>query len=326
MHRLYWFWPERTRPHNVREDEAGWDSYRRAAELAGLRLELIAVDDVDLVADPAGPVAYVNGERADPRQVSFHNKLYTWPMFQADAWRSLAVFQGLAGAGYHLLVRPELNLISNDKAATLLHLRDVDRGWLPTVSLPTREFKQLRVRLAEAGIGFPVVVKPASWGSGKGVIRADDEPELLMALRLASAAELTMVVQPFLAPAGELADVRVYCVDREPAGALRRTAGSGGTVANVTSGGTAELVDVPAELRARAAAIAAWLDTPWLAVDFLFDGRTYYLSEVEIDAYVGPVTARLPGMSHIMAARFRAYRARFDRWRAGSDPVAVPIG
>lgn len=323
MQRLYWFWPERTRPQSVREDEDGWDNYRQAAEAAGLRMELIAVDDVDILADPVGPRAYVKGEPADTQKVVFHNKLYTWPMFQTDVWRSLAVFQGLAGAGYHLLVRPELNLISNDKAATLLHLRDVDTGWLPTVSLPTREFKQLRVRLSEAGIDYPVVVKPASWGSGKGVIRADDEPELLMALRLASAAELTMVVQPFLAPAGELADIRVYCVDREPAGALRRTVDSGGTVANVTSGGKAELVAVPPELRERATAIAAWLDTPWLAVDFLFDGRTYYLSEVEIDAYVGPVTAQLPGMADIMAARFRAYRAQFDRWRPGVVPVPL---
>ena len=46
-------------------------------------------------------------------------------------------------------------------------------------------------------------------GSGKGVIPAE-EPELLMALRLGSAAELTMVVQPFLAPPGDLADLRVY--------------------------------------------------------------------------------------------------------------------
>ncbi len=89
----------------------------------------------------------------------------------------------------------------------------------------------------------------------------------------------------------------------------------------MTSGGKAELVAVPPELRERATAIAAWLDTPWLAVDFLFDGRACYLSEVEIDAYVGPVTARLPGMADIMAARFRAYRAEFDRWRPDAAPV-----
>ncbi len=321
MNTLYWFWPERTRPQSVMEDEEGWDNYRRAAAAAGLRLELLSVDDVDIVADPARPRAYVKGELADPREVVFHNKLYTWPMFQADAWRSLALFEGLAGAGYHLLVRPELNLISNDKAATLLHLRGIDACWLPTMSLPTREFKQPRVRLSEAGIDYPVVVKPASWGAGQGVIRADSEPELLMALRLAGAAELTMVVQPFLAPGGELADLRVYCVDGYPAGALRRTAGNGGTVANVTSGGKAELVAVPPGLAKRAAAIAAWLDIPWLAVDFLSDGREYYLSEVEIDAYVGRVTAQLPGMADIMAARFRAYRARFDRCRAGTVPA-----
>ena len=57
MRQLYWFWPERTRPQSVREDEDAWDNYRRAAEAAGLRLELIAVDDVDILADPAGPPA-----------------------------------------------------------------------------------------------------------------------------------------------------------------------------------------------------------------------------------------------------------------------------
>jgi hypothetical protein len=312
---LYWFWPERTRFATLLADEAVWSNYRLAADGAGMVLDIVSVDDVDVLAAPWGSRVFVRGEPVDPTRALFHTKLYTWPMFGPDVWRSLATFQTLAAAGCHALIRPDLNLLSNDKAATLLHLRDVDHDWLPTVRLPTRELTCVRVRLQENGIDFPVVVKPASWGSGKGVTVARDEQELATVLRLAAAAELTMVVQPLLGGgAREPADVRVYCVDGRPVGALRRTPGPGGGVANVTAGGTGELIEVPPDLAARAAAVAAALDTPWLGVDFLCVDGAAYLSEVEIDACIGPVTSRLPGMDYILALRFAAYRGRFERW------------
>lgn len=317
---LHWFWPERTRLATLLADEAVWSSYRLAADTAGLVLDIVSVDDVDVLAAPWGPRVFVRGEPVDPARTLFHTKLYTWPMFAPDVWRSLATFQTLAAAGCHTLIRPELNLLTNDKTATLLHLRAVDHQWLPTVSLPTRELTGLRVRLQESGIDFPVVVKPASWGSGKGVTVARDETELTTVLRLAAAAELTMVVQPLVGGGSrEPADVRVYCVDGRPVGALRRTPGPGGAVANVTAGGHGELIDVPPDLATRAAAVAARLDTPWLGVDFLCDGDDAYLSEVEIDACIGPVTSRLPGMEDVLAQRFSAYRARFERWREAAS-------
>jgi len=316
--RLFWFWPERARLHTMLGDEAVWAGYRKAAASVGLQLDVISVDDVDVVATPRDPAVFVRGQRVDPEQALFHGKLYTWPMFAPDVWRSLATFEAIRAAGYCTLIRSELNLISNDKAATLLHLRGVDEQWLPTLSLPTRGLTRLRVRLREAGIGYPVVVKPASWGSGMGVVTARDEGELLTALRLSSAAELTMVVQPLLVPAGgaELADLRLYCVDGQVVGALRRTPAEGGTVANVTAGGNGELIEPPADLAHRAEAVARLLDTPWLGVDFLCVGDVGQLSEVEIDACIGPVTSCLPGMDDILARRFQAYRDRFDRWTA----------
>jgi hypothetical protein len=308
----------------MQDDESVWRSYRKAADQVGLSLDIISVDDVDVVARPDGPRVHIRGEAVDPGTALFHNKLYTWPMFQVDVWRSLASFTGVAAAGYCTLLSAELNLVSNDKAATLLHLRAVDQGWLPTLSLPTRDVTGLRVKLEDAGIQYPVVVKPASWGSGKGVIRAASESELMTALRLAGAAELTMVVQPFVDGRDRLTDVRVYCVDRVPVAALRRSAGEGGTVANITAGGTGELIPVPAALHDRAAAIAAYLDAPWLGVDFLCNETDQYLSEVEIDACIGPVTSLLPGMDEVLSARFGAYVTDFDRWlRAGSAALVV---
>lgn len=314
MNTLYWFWPERASLATLLDDQEVWVGYRSAAAAAELALDVITVDDVDVTADRSGRHrVFVRGQAADPDRVLFHNKLYTWPMFQSDSWRYLSTFQILDTAGYCTLIRPELNILTNDKLATLLHLRGVDARWLPTLRLPTRDFSGLRVRLAEAGISYPVVAKPASWGAGMGVMRAADEDELVMVLRLASAAELTMVIQPAVAIAGALTDTRVFCVDREPVAAFRRCAA--GTVANVTAGGSAELIAVPDALRDRAAVAAKHLDTPWLGVDYLSDGRDYLLSEVEVDACVSAQSLKIQGMADVLAARFRNYQAEFERWR-----------
>lgn len=315
MDTLYYFWPERTRLGTMQDDQSVWVGYGAAAEAAGLRLDVITVDDVDIITTPREARVYVRGEPVDPMRAVFHDKLYTWPAFAPDSWRYLATFAAIRSAGCLTLVSPELNVIGNDKGATLSYLRQDDDGWLPTITLTTRDFSGLRVRLADAQIDFPVVVKPASWGAGMGVVRAADEAQLVMALRLASAAELTMVVQAELGNAADFADVRVYCADRRPVGALCRVAPGAGAVANVTSGGRAELIAVPDSLSGRSLAIAERLDAPWLGVDFLRHEGRYFLSEVEIDACISPKTLELPGVRDILRARFQAYRSDFDRWR-----------
>jgi len=324
MDSLYYFWPERGRLATMEDDQHVWTGYRTAAAAAGLRLDVITVDDVDIVTRPRSAAVFVRGEPVDPARAIFHNKLYTWPAFAPDCWRYLSAFRSIEGAGYCTLIPAELNLITNDKGSTLTFLREADSGWLPTLTIPTRDFTGLRVSPADAGISFPVVVKPASWASGMGITRAADDTELLAALRLASAAELTMVVQPDLSGAADFADIRVYCADRRPAGALCRVPSGRSGVANVTSGGLAEITAVPVPLLDRSRAIAKTLDVPWLSVDFLRHEGRYYLSEVEPDACISPKTLALPGAERILRERFRAYRSDFGQWLRARREPAIP--
>jgi hypothetical protein len=319
---LYWFWPERDRrsAEHAGDDEV-WKVYQTAGAAQGLDVRVISVDDVTVSARPDGPVVLVQGEPIDRLSAVFHAKLYTWPEFAPDIWRSLATFQVITEAGYCNLIRPELNLITNDKTATLLHLHDVDEHWLPTLQLTTRDVGRLPVSLADAGLDYPVVVKPSSWASGNGVSVARTSGELMTTLRLARAAELTMVVQPLVEP--PLEDVRVFCVNGNPVGALRRTPPDGSTVANGSAGGRAEVFPLPADLHRRASAIATRLGSPWLGVDFLGGNGTYYLSEVEIDAAIPQILSRLPGMDRILAQRFAAYRERFESWLAETSFAAT---
>jgi RimK-like ATP-grasp domain len=319
---LYWIWPERFRLGTMLADEEVWRVYGDEAAEQGLEMHVISVDDITVAARPDGPTVLVRGDPIDRSRSAFHGKLYTWPSFSSDIWRSLTVFQVIEEAGYCNLIRPSLNLITNDKAATVLHLRDVDQRWLPTIRLTTRDPEAPTVPLKEAGITYPVVAKPTSWGGGNGVLVAHDEAELMTALRLASAAELSMVIQPLVEP--PLEDVRVFCVNGDPVGAIRRTPAEGGVVANTGAGGRAEFIPIPAELHQRASAIAARLDAPWLGVDFLGGNGDYYLSEVEIDACTHlPGRTRMPDMDRIMTQRFAGYRQRFERWRASRDAVTV---
>jgi glutathione synthase/RimK-type ligase-like ATP-grasp enzyme len=302
---MYWFWPERhrtTRPEHFVQ-------YRTAASANGFELKLVAADDISVSLGADGGRVFVKGEEVNPGTAVFHNKLYTWPAFSADTWRYLALFSQLEHVGFHCLIRSDLNIITNDKVATILHLGKLAQPTLPTLSVFTRDFWGLDAKPFDAaGIGYPVVAKPAHWASGMGVTRAYDEAQLVMALRLASASELTMVIQPMLD--ADLSDVRVYCIENEPKYAMRRRLGPNGTVANYTSGGVFEIIPVPEHLVDRSRRIAERIDTCWLGVDYLISGGESYLSEVEIEATI-PSGSGEAGLN-IMTERFAAYRKSFE--------------
>lgn len=310
----FWFWPERQRrPFDAEE----WQPYVDAAAEAGVRLELVTVDDIDLVlTDP--PVAHVRGRPVDPARAFFHNKLYTWPELAADVWRSLALYEALSAAGYMTMIPMKWNVIANDKVATLLemgHLEGVRR--LHSVAIPTRDIDDLPVDFASVGVGYPAIAKPVHWAGGRGVIRVDDHAELLMALKLASAAELTMLVEPLVAPHTDLYDIRVLCIDGEPDVAILRQVGANATVANAAGGGRSTVCDVPSDLEFVARRVAQHVGLPWVGIDFLRAcGQPAWLSEIEVDAYMAPAWMTDARMADAAQRRFAAYRTRFEHWRS----------
>ena len=305
--KLYWLFPETYQELYRQRWARYYDKHRQAAAINGFDFQVATVDDIQIIADGSRKRAFIKGVDADPESTLIHNKVYPWPTFQLDIWRYVALCDQLKYAGYPCIVRTDLNLMANDKMASLLALGAVARPVLPTVSIFTRDFDDINPSLLEsAGIGYPVVVKPAHWAKGMGVVRAYDEAQLVMALRLAAASELTMIVQPML---DIVADIRVYCIDGTPKYGQARKIGRNRTVANTTSGGTYELGDVPEYLMERTRKVADVLDTPWLGVDYLQTADETYFSEVEIDAGL-PVSD--PMTLPILTERFASYRRLFD--------------
>lgn len=278
---LVWFWPERDRY----QSPPTWSLYRQAASELGIRFEVASVDDVHVFGSGDDAIALLRGEALPKTTVAVNNKVFTWPAFAQDIWRSVALFRRLRACGYFMIHDDDLTVLTNDKMATIAELGGIAGPCLPTLAVETRLFRDLPKGLLErAGIQFPVIVKPAHWAGGMGSIRAGSEAELTMALRLASAAELSMVIQPLLPH--DLVDTRVYCIEGVPTMAAFRTPGARNMVANLSGGGVGWVGPVPEEVYGRAADVAAHLGVEWLAVDFLSASGVHYLSEVEIDPYV----------------------------------------
>jgi len=310
---LFWIQSERDTPAQAEVYERQVVGRCRAAASAyRMDLRLVTVDEIVVAQRDSGARVWVSGELVAPATAFFHTKLVSWPAYRSDMLRHLTTYGVLEGAGFCVTVPPLHNIVSNDKLVSLLASQQPGIRTLPTVRLCTREVAAHPLVLDDWSLDFPVIVKPASWGSGMGVLVARSKPELASVLQLAGAAELTLVIQPWLGPG--TVDWRVYCVQGEPYTAMTRCAAPGRAAANVRLGGQAEITAPPPPLAALARRVAASVGLPYVCVDFLAAGGDFWFSEIEVDG--GTAT----GGAKLTEVRFGAYRQLFDSFVA-AGPV-----
>jgi hypothetical protein len=274
----------------------------QAAGQAGIDLVSVTVDDVVVRMDPDETRVFVRGSRVRSDSCFFHTKLMTWPDAQPDAWRMLSLFGVLDAAGFYTTVPASLNIATNDKLLTLLRYADPAAMPIPTWRLSTRQFTWLPI--SDLGMDYPLVVKPANWGAGYGIVRVETPQELQAVLQLSGAGELNMVIQPWLGP--DTVDYRVYCIDGSAWRACTRKPQAGAVASNTFQGGELEYIDVPPRFAAPAERIAKSLGLAYACVDFLEADGEIWLSEIEADGAANTDAG-------LGAARFAAYRRQFDR-------------
>lgn len=306
---LYWIQSQRDPTAQIASYEQ--QVLRRCREAAAehaMDLRLVTVDEIITGQRDTTCDVWIGGKRITSDSAFFHTKLLSWPAYRADIWRHLTTYGVLEAAGFCLTVPALHSIINNDKLLSVLSYPQADIRILPTVRLCTREIDPRRVDLGIWDLDFPVIVKPSSWGSGMGVLRADNAATLAAVLQLAGASELTMVVQPWLGP--DVVDYRIYCVNGEPYSALLRRPAAAGLVSNVQHGGSAEIIELPPELVGPARGVALATGLPYLCVDFLRSGEDFWFSEIEMDGGTGT------GGPELTKARFGAYRGLFDAFVA----------
>ncbi|MFI0717001.1 RimK family alpha-L-glutamate ligase [Streptomyces inhibens] len=283
--------------------------YDAAARAAGVLLSRISVDDVVVGTTEVGASVRVRGELVAADTAFFHTKLVTWPVDRFDYWRHLTTYAALSAAGFYTTFPVGYSLINNEKLITALRPFGSVVPRLPTVRLSTRGYGPdhldwCTAAMRASDIAFPVVVKPSSWGGGNSVFVASNAGELDTVLTWAAAAELTVVVQPWLGR--DVVDYRVFYVDGEPYRVLTRKPRGDALAGNVGQGGVAGWTAMPDALVAPARAVARDIELPYLCIDFLCADGQWWFSEIEID---GGTTQ---GDHHMTEVRFGSYRSRFD--------------
>ncbi|TCO60725.1 ATP-grasp domain-containing protein [Actinocrispum wychmicini] len=305
MRRLWWIFPDRSSiRQRQRMNELVWDHYQAAADRCGI--DFARHDAGSVVVDGIGgprPEVFVDGVPVTPADTVFVTSLWTFPHQVGDTFKQVTVFTVLDQLRFYLPVPPRLTLIGTDKMATALYLADCPIPPIPTFRFGTGRDDPVTGAASLAALPYPVVVKPTGWGGGLGVLLAEDERHLRTIASLAAGSDCPLVCQRYLGDG--TTDYRLYIVDGRAHSVLHRVPRPGEVASNASRGGSTELVDVPARLLDAVGYLAEKFPVPYFCADFLFDGRDFHLSEIELDGvYTPDQKGRDTG---VLEARFAAY-------------------
>ncbi|OEJ95853.1 ATP-grasp domain-containing protein [Streptomyces thermolilacinus] len=317
--RLCWIYPDRgTVRQRAAEADAIWTTYTKIAADCGLRMSIHKSEALAAeMPDEGEPRVFLDGERITPEDTILVTSLWSLPHQVNEVCNQLFAYSIVEQAGFYLPIHPRMSYITTDKLATMLYLKDSPVRRVPTVRIGTgRDAISRHYEPALANLEYPLLVKPAYWGMGIGVCLVRNEHELRGVIGLAGGADTALVVQPYLGEGVE--DWRVYVIDGVPHTVLRRIPQGASLTANLVNGGRLEYPPVPDELKGALEYIARQLDMPYFAADFLWDGKQFWLSEVEPDGACGyaPTEEVAAIQRPVIEDRFRAYIAAHARWIA----------
>ncbi len=310
MKNLYWVFPDRGSTRQTTEEYRHfWNEYRLAAADVDLQLEVISPEMISIRYDGSMRTeVFVDGKAVYPHKAIFVTELYTFPYHKQDILVQMTTFASLALLGFYLPISPDLSLIMNDKFATYLFFKKEGLRILPSIRITTgRDLYYHDMEALLAGMDFPLIVKPANWGSGIGITVVHHMSEMQNILSLASGAEATMLIQPLLGP-GQVVDHRIYFVDGIPHTHVTRKPQEGEIIANAARGGQVNIVSGMPQLLVQAALkVGEMINLPYFCIDFLFDGQTFWLSEVELDGAITSLYLNKTDVVKLLHDRFHAY-------------------
>jgi hypothetical protein len=280
---MFWIFPERnTERQQALEYARVWSGYERILKDINVRFALVKPDDVHFDYSGSKPRCLVGDLLCTPEDTIFVTPMWTMPHQVVDACNQMFLYSTLESFGFYLPIPLKFACIAEDKMSTYLHLSECGARPVPSRRIAAgRDSYTRNYHAAADGVEYPVLVKPAYWSMGIGVCVASDDEQLHGLVGLARGAETSLLVQKYIKGA---VDNRVYVVDGEPRLLLKRFPAEDAVTANLASGGKAEwTTSLPEELLEPVSYIYQRLPMPFIAMDFLFDGENYFLSEIEPD-------------------------------------------
>ena len=250
-------------------------STKRLIEAAELRgHEVLVLDHMKcvLVIEQSRPHIYYNG-----KEVTGVNAVI--PRIGASAtFYGSAVVRQFEMMKIFTAVESQALVRSRDKLRSLQILARAGIGIPKTAFASSPKDKDLDNLIESVG-GAPCVVKLLEGTQGIGVILAENQKAAKSVLEAFMKLKANMLVQEFIKEAGG-ADIRVFVVDGQIVGSMKRQAKEGEFRSNLHRGGSAQVIDLTPEERATAIKAVKKLGLGIAGVDLLQSSRGPLVMEV----------------------------------------------
>jgi ribosomal protein S6--L-glutamate ligase len=241
-----------------------------AAKKRGHDIEVIDHTKCDIVIEKKNPLVYYKGKPIKnvdaivPRigaSVTFYG---TAVVRQFEMMRSFSTTESIA------LVR------SRDKLRSLQILSRAGLGLPKTIF--TNYSKNVKEVVEQAG-GAPVIIKLLEGTQGIGVILAETKKAAESVIEAFNNLQARVIVQEFIKEAGG-ADIRVFIIDGQVVGAMKRQGKEGEFRSNLHRGGSAEVIELSDEEEIAALKAAKAMGLGIAGVDLLQSSRGPLILEV----------------------------------------------
>jgi ribosomal protein S6--L-glutamate ligase len=250
-------------------------STRRLIEAAELRgHEVVLLDHMKcvLVIEQGRPHIYFNGKEVKDINAVIPRIGASATFYGSAVVRQFEMMKIFTAVESQALVR------SRDKLRSLQILARAGIGIPKTAFASSPKDKDLDNLIDSVG-GAPCVVKLLEGTQGIGVILAENQKAAKSVLEAFMKLKANMLVQEFIKEAGG-ADIRVFVVDGQIVGAMKRQAKEGEFRSNLHRGGSASVIDLTPDERATAIKSVKKLGLGIAGVDLLQSSRGPLVMEV----------------------------------------------
>jgi ribosomal protein S6--L-glutamate ligase len=250
-------------------------STKRLVEAAELRgHEVILLDHMKcvLVIEQGRPHIYFNGKEVKDINAVIPRIGASATFYGSAVVRQFEMMKIFTAVESQALVR------SRDKLRSLQILARAGIGIPKTAFASSPKDKDLDNLIESVG-GAPCVVKLLEGTQGIGVILAENQKAAKSVLEAFMKLKANMLVQEFIKEAGG-ADIRVFVVDGQIVGSMKRQAKEGEFRSNLHRGGSAQVIDLTPEERATAIKAVKKLGLGIAGVDLLQSSRGPLVMEV----------------------------------------------
>lgn len=243
-----------------------------SAELRGHEVVLLDHMKCVLVIEQGRPHIYFNGKEVKDINAVIPRIGASATFYGSAVVRQFEMMKIFTAVESQALVR------SRDKLRSLQILARAGIGIPKTAFASSPKDKDLDNLIDSVG-GAPCVVKLLEGTQGIGVILAENQKAAKSVLEAFMKLKANMLVQEFIKEAGG-ADIRVFVVDGQIVGSMKRQAKEGEFRSNLHRGGSAQVIDLTPEERATAIKAVKKLGLGIAGVDLLQSSRGPLVMEV----------------------------------------------